>query len=165
MPSANRPDLPLPWVRRIFQKLSLVYGRDFLSRWEGQELDDVMADWAHELAGFADQPEAIGYALQHLPPEKPPTVLQFRGMCNQRPEKAPLALPAPESKPAPELIERVNAVIGGGRRSVDPKEWAWTLRDLELKHGGELPNGTRMTGAQRQMWRTALADLQQTEEA
>lgn len=148
-PSADRPDLPLKWVERIFQKLSLVYGRDFLSRWEGQELPSVMADWAHELAGFADQPEAIAYALQHLPPEKPPTVLQFRALCNLRPDKALPALPAPESKPAPEVMARV-ATIRDAQRDDGPKAWAWALKERESR-------GKGLTRAQREMWRTALA--------
>jgi hypothetical protein len=149
-PSADRPDLPLKWVERIFQKLSLVYGREFLSRWEGQELPSVMADWSRELSGFADQPDAIAYGLQHLPPEKPPTVLQFRALCNLRPDKALPALPAPESKPAPEVMARV-ATILDTRRVNDHKAWAWKLRERESR-------GPGLTRAQRGMWRKALAD-------
>jgi hypothetical protein len=147
----SRPDLPISWVKRIFQKLSLVYGRDFLGRWEGQEIDGVMADWAHELAGFATQPEAIAHALQHLPADKPPTVLQFRSLCNASPVSAPLALPAPESKPAPEVVAKANEIIAS-RKSIDPKAWAWKLREREAQ-------GPGLTRAQREMWRTALADV------
>lgn len=104
MPSA---DLPLPWVQKIFQKLNLVYGRDFLSRWEGQELGAVMGDWAHELRGFADKPQAIAYALQHLP-EKPPTVLQFRAICNASPaDDGVLKLTANAYVPTPEQVQRL----------------------------------------------------------
>jgi len=148
-PSADRPDLPLKWVEKIFQKLSLVYGRDFLSRWEGQELPSVMADWSRELAGFADQPDAIAYALQHLPPEKPPTVLQFRALCNLRPDKALPALPAPESKPAPEVMARVDSLVKQPR-DIGNKAWAWALKERESR-------GKGLTRAQREMWRTALA--------
>jgi len=148
-PSANRPDLPTKWVERIFQKLSLVYGREFLSRWEGQELPSVMADWARELAGFADQPDAIAYGLQHLPPEKPPTVLQFRALCNLRPDKALPALPAPESKPSAEVMSRVDSILRAPGVNSD-KAWAWKLREREN-------NGKGLTRAQREMWRTALA--------
>jgi len=91
--------LPDVWVDRIFTKLALVYGRDFLSRWEGLELDDVKADWAHELSGMAVRPERIRYALENLPASKPPTVLDFRNLCMQaRFDELP-ALPAP-SDPA-----------------------------------------------------------------
>lgn len=76
--------LPLPWVEKIFQKLSLVYGRDFLGRWEGIPIEDVKSDWAHELSGYQQSPDAISYALQHLP-NKPPTVLEFRTICQAAP--------------------------------------------------------------------------------
>ena len=87
--------LPDDWVDRIFTKLSLVYGRDFLSRWEGLELDDVKADWAHELSGMAVRPDRIKYALEHLPASKPPTVLEFRAICMQAQFDELPALPAP----------------------------------------------------------------------
>lgn len=156
-PSADRPDLPLKWVEKIFQKLSLVYGRDFLSRWEGQELPSVMADWSRELAGFADQPDAIAYALQHLPPEKPPTVLQFRALCNLRPDKPLPALPAPESKPDPDVLARAES-FRSTQRAIGPKAWAWALKERESR-------GKGLTRAQREMWRTALASELEAEAA
>ena len=76
--------LPLPWVEKIFQKLSLVYGRDFLGRWEGIPIEDVKADWAHELAGYEHSPDSLAYALQHLP-VRAPTVLEFRNICQAAP--------------------------------------------------------------------------------
>ncbi|HQI75543.1 MAG TPA: shikimate kinase [Candidatus Latescibacteria bacterium] len=55
--------LPLSWIDRIFDKLMLVYGRDFTGRWEGLPLSSVKTDWAHELSGFDKHPEAIKHAL------------------------------------------------------------------------------------------------------
>ena len=153
----SRPDLPMPWVRKIFQKLAVVYGRDFLSRWEGQDMEAVMADWAHELAGFANQPEAIAHALTHLPPDKPPTVLQFRGLCNSTREKGPLALPAPETRPTPEMLAKADA-IKTSQQAISPKAWAWALKAREER-------GSGLTRAQREMWRTALADVLTAEAA
>ena len=63
--------LPAAWTDKIFKKMTLAYGRDFLARWEGIDLNDVKSDWSHELAGFADHPEAIAYALANLPPMLP----------------------------------------------------------------------------------------------
>ena len=83
--------LPLPWVDRIFEKLTLVYGQAFLARWRDLDLDAVKADWAHELDGFERHPKAIAHALQALPPEKPPTVLQFRELARRAP--LPLGYP------------------------------------------------------------------------
>lgn len=112
--------LPDAWVDRIFDKLTLVYGHQFLSRWDGLPLDPVKADWAHELRGFAQNPPAIAYALEHLPPAKPPTVLEFRALCSSthapaRPE--PLLVLGNRAKTPQELaaerhierIKRVNA--------------------------------------------------------
>jgi hypothetical protein len=149
--------MPLPdaWVDRLFERLALVYGRDFLSRWEGLDLRDVKADWARELSGWERQPHAIRYALEHLPPDKPPTVLQFRAICNSRPEPELPRLPAPVSKPDPAVMRRVAAILrrekGGQNRS-----WAAMLRDVEINHGGRFPNGALLTPTQREMWRKAL---------
>ena len=117
--------LPASWVEKIFQKLALVYGRDFLSRWEGQNLAEVQADWAHELAGFVNAPHAIKYALENLP-EKPPTVLQFRAVCRLAP--VPTALRLPEPSLTPEQIAanviRLRAVRNEllRRQNVTPEE-------------------------------------------
>lgn len=90
--------IPVEWVDRIFTKLSLAYGREFIGRWEGLSIGDVKTDWAHELAGFENWPEAIAFAFDHLP-ERPPTVQQFRGICMKAPAKQHLALPAPQANP------------------------------------------------------------------
>lgn len=74
--------LPDAWVERIFDKLTLVYGHQFLSRWDGLKLSDVKADWGRELRGFAQSAKAIAYGLENLPPSKPPTVLEFRAICS-----------------------------------------------------------------------------------
>lgn len=74
--------LPMPWIEKIFQKLALTYGRDFIGRWEGIPLEEVKADWAHELSGYQQSPNAIHYALTNLP-LKPPTVYEFRAICQR----------------------------------------------------------------------------------
>lgn len=88
--------LPVEWIDRIFTKLSLTYGRAFMAQYEGLEPAAVKADWAHELAGFQRSPEALRYALQNLPADRPPNVLQFRAMCRRMPPPAVKALPAPQ---------------------------------------------------------------------
>ena len=83
----------------VFTKLSLIYGRDFLGRWEGIDLSDVKGEWAHELSGFEGNPAAIKYALQNLP-NKAPTVLEFRSICQRAPEPMPAALlESPKANP------------------------------------------------------------------
>lgn len=91
--------LPAPWVDKIFLKLTLVYGRDFIARWEGLDLAEVKADWAHELDGFDAWPESIAHALKSLPPGKPPTVLEFRELARKAPRRPLMELPAPQADP------------------------------------------------------------------
>lgn len=98
--------LPTAWVEKIFRKLTLTYGRDFTARWEGLETADVIEDWAEELSGFAQWPEAIGWALQNMPTGKPPTVLEFRAMCFKAPKPDRPQLPEPAANP-----ERVTAEL------------------------------------------------------
>lgn len=134
--------LPLPWVDKIFEKLTLVYGQAFLARWRDLDLDAVKHDWAHELAGFEAHPAAIAHALQALPPDKPPTVLQFRDLAR----KAPLPeLPRLESPPADaarvaaELarLAPLRETVPGG---VDHRAWA---RKIAARHSrGERVNRT-----------------------
>lgn len=98
--------LPSAWVDRIFAKLMLSYGRVFLAQYEGMDIDMVKADWAHELSGFSDKPEAIKYGLENLPPDRPPNVLQFRAICRKVPAPVYKALPSPKADP-----ERVRKLI------------------------------------------------------
>ena len=113
--------LPLPWVDKIFEKLTLVYGQAFLARWRDLDLDAVKHDWAHELSGFEAHPAAIAHALQTLPPDKPPTVLQFREAAR----KAPL----------PELPRLASPQADAGRVAAELARLA-PLRDAKPPAGG-----------------------------
>ena len=143
--------LPLPWVDRIFEKLALVYGQAFLARWRDLDLDAVKADWAHELAGFEQHPQAIAHALQSLPPEKPPTVLQFRELAR----RAPLPeLPRLESPPADAgrvaaELAKLATVRTTAAQAVDHR--AWARRILDRKARGERVNRTVLSMAQQAM--------------
>lgn len=120
--------LPLPWINRIFDKLTLVYGRDFLGRWEGLPIGSVKTDWAHELSGFDRHPEAIKHALQNLPVVKPPTVFEFRNLCVSAPRAAHLELPAPPADPVmvAAIADKIKRMAPSG--TVDHKAWAKTLQ-------------------------------------
>lgn len=122
--------LPSSWTDKIFTKLTLAYGRDFLSRWEGIDLNDVKSDWSHELSGFDAHPEAIAYALANLPP-KPPSVIEFRALARRAPMPEAPRLEAPKADPV-----RVAAEIAkqtGLREALapkhNPKEWAQRIVD------------------------------------
>ena len=134
--------LPAAWIDRIFEKLALIYGREFTNRWEGLPIADVKADWAHELAGFANWPEAIKYGLENMPPDRAPTVLQFRDMCRKAPAKVMLALPEPAADP-----DRVKSEVAKLRNSdptkkQDPKDWA--RRILARHEAGDKLNPTTL---------------------
>ena len=100
----------------IFAKLSLVYGRDFIGRWEGLDIGEVKADWRRELDAVLQHPQAVKYALQNLPPDRPPNVLQFRALCYGRPEPMFVALPRPTPSEADR--QRVREMLGAVRRKI-----------------------------------------------
>lgn len=89
--------LPTPWVDRIFDKLTLTYGQSFLRRWADIDLNAVKSDWAHELAGLQQHPRAIAFALENLPAERPPTVLEFRATARKAPAEDVPRLPEPKA--------------------------------------------------------------------
>lgn len=125
--------LPAAWVNALFDKLTLTYGQQFLRRWQDVDLNAVKSDWSHELAGFANHPEAIAWALQNLNPDSPPTVIQFRAIARRAP-----APDVPRLEPAKADPERVAAEL---RKlapvrektffTADGKQWA---RDLIARH-------------------------------
>ena len=79
--------LPIEWVEKIFKKLTISYGVEFLNRYKGVPLVDVKTDWSEELRGFGG--ESISYALTHLP-DRPPTAQQFKHLCISSPaQEAP----------------------------------------------------------------------------
>lgn len=138
--------LPLPWVDKIFSKLTLVYGRDFIGRWEGLELADVKTDWAHELAGFDNFPEGIAFALQNLPAGKPPTVLEFRAMAYKAPKPALKQIEAPKADPArvaEELRKAVAAVKKPAHNGIDHKAWAKSIVARDAAGGKVRPISLR----------------------
>lgn len=137
--------LPLPWVDKVFSKLTLVYGRDFIGRWEGLELADVKTDWSHELAGFENFPEGIAFALGNLPAGKPPTVLEFRSIAIKAPKPAFKALEAPkadQAKVAEEMRKAVAAVKKPALGGIDHKAWAKVI--LAREKAGEKLNPTSL---------------------
>lgn len=128
--------LPDAWVDKIFHKLTMAYGRDFLGRWEGIPLADVKADWAECLAGFAVNPDAIGYALSNLPDNKPPTAQDFRTIACRAPEASVPRLAAPAVNPTRLASEFAKlAVVRQAPGNDGPK--AWVGRILARAAAGE----------------------------
>ena len=143
--------LPARWVDAIFDRLSVRYGRSFLDRWSGLDMAAVKQDWAVQLAGLQDRPEAIKHALENLPTDFPPTVGQFRDVCSRAPQYAK-ALPAPQADEAVkgDAIVRLQEMFEVGHAH-DPKAWA---RRLKARH----ESGERLNRYQVACYREALGE-------
>lgn len=85
--------LPEKWIERIFARLQGIYGAQFTSKFSrmDQGVDvgmlNAKSTWADELGNFSDKPEAIAYALDHLPTDHAPNALEFRDICRRAPAK------------------------------------------------------------------------------
>lgn len=123
--------MPLAWIDRIFDKLTLTYGQQFLNRWRDIDMNSVKSDWMHELSGFEKFPESISFALQNLP-ESPPTVIQFKTLCRSAPRPDNAALPPP-AKADPVIAKMVcEGLKAKPHETVDHKAWARKiLKDKE----------------------------------
>lgn len=147
--------LPASWVNSIFARLQVRYGAAWLNVWKGVDIDAVKADWAEELAGFVNAPDAIKHALAHLPIDRPPNVSQFVALARSAPEINLPALPAPPADPA--VVAQVLRAVN--RPSALPaRDWAQRLRRRDQQ-------GDRLTQFQRAAWREALNDLPAAEAA
>lgn len=122
------------WVDRIHARILVRYGAAWLRMWEGIDQEAVKADWAEELDGLSA--DSLAYALDHLPPDRPPTVAQFKAIALARVPAAAPALPAPKADPA-----RVAQIVSSIARPAGyrhPKQWARDLLDRQ-KSGERIP--------------------------
>jgi hypothetical protein len=144
--------LPLAWVDKIFDKLSLTYGQQFLNRWRDIDLNKVKSDWMHELSVFSQSPSRISFALSNLP-EYPPSVIEFKNLCRQAPAPDVVALPEPPADPDRLRFElaKLSPVTEQMRtaKKHDPKAWA-------RKIIAEQKAGIRKNPASLQMAKNAL---------
>lgn len=111
--------LPSDWIEAIFTKLSLIYGQQFLRRWQDMDLNAVKADWAHELHGLEAHPKRVEYALQNLPTDHPPTVLEFRAIAWKMPVQEDTLLEMKKHKGVP-MPANIRAEIERLRGTVLP---------------------------------------------
>lgn len=156
--------LPVAWVDRLFERLTLAYGRDFSGRWEGVSVDAVKADWAERLAGYVNAPDALAWALDNLPMTRPPTVLEFAALCARAPVKPVLSLPAPDTVAKPEAVKAALAGLSLNRTPAG-RQWAEKLREREERESRGATGSARLTQFQRDAWREALGHGQESEEA
>jgi hypothetical protein len=137
--------LPVKAVDRLFERLALTYGAAWMRQWEGLDVNDIKALWAHELAGYASRLDAIAWALEHLPP-RCPNIIEFKDLCREAP--APEAPRLPEPKADPERVKAELAKLGDVRTqtvqtsTADHK--AWAKRIMARHEAGERLNPTTL---------------------
>lgn len=121
-------------VDELFRRLTLRYGHKFPAQWPGLEIADVKADWARELAAYADKPWAVEHALALLDLVVPPTAAQFRALC--------CSAPAP-AQPAQPLIKLANRAAEVRRRVLRPvlphtgRDLRWAMEMVRRADAGE----------------------------
>lgn len=141
-------------VERLFDRLSMTYGSEFRNKWNGIPVNEVKSAWAHELSMFADNLNAIGWALQNLP-DRCPNLIEFKSLCKQAPRPTTIALDAP--KAPVEVVDKVLAEIAlkafkapkDENGNVDHKRWAKKLRDRHVK-------GEKLSMIQINFYKSAL---------
>jgi len=138
----------LVWVDEIFAKLTVRYGRDFLGRYEGQDLSVVKADWAEELAGLQGRPDAIKYALDYCG-NKPPNVLEFREVCQRAPTQFRALLEAPRASQG-----AIDKALAAAQMALQKK--GDVLDPIRALRRRELEGDKTLTKFQRDFWRIAL---------
>ena len=148
--------LPDAWISKIFDRFAGRYGSLFLDRWRGCDMANVRETWAEELAGFADQPERIGYALKALADQQfPPTLPEFVAACRRAPAtEKNLALPyRADPERAKAATNRLMAQLSGRADDYDPLLWA--KRPKSQKAMDAVIDGAKRNDSLRQI----LADL------
>ena len=127
--------LPLKAIERLFERLTLTYGRRFMDQWDmlgDEDIGKLKTLWSHELSPYASRLYAIAWALENLPP-KPPNLIEFKTLCHMAPRPPEQALPEPKADPArlaaelAKLADVKKAVKDSG--GYDGKAWAKRLLD------------------------------------
>jgi hypothetical protein len=119
--------LPLKAIDRLFERLSNTYGSEWTSRWNAQDEAKVKTVWAHELAAYGQNLEAIAFALENLPP-RAPNAIEFKQLCRMAPRKENTpAIEHAKADPArvqAEMAKLREVMKAKPASSYDAKEWA-----------------------------------------
>lgn len=142
--------LPIEWVDKLFQKFGLIYGMDIARRYQGIDPMAIKQEWANCLGGFRNRPEAIKFALDHLPSDRCPTMLQFRDLCRQCPPPKVTALPEPKADKVV-VNKEMAKLVKEAFKNDDPKGWA---KRLKARHEA----GEHLSQLQIKAYREALND-------
>jgi len=144
-------------VERLFQRLTATYGSEFVNKWNKVELVDLKTAWAHELAAYANNLNAIAWALENLP-DRCPNLIEFKSLCKHAPRPSVEALGEP--KAPVDVVDRELAKIAAeafkaptdDRGHVDHRRWAKKLKARDEK-------GEMLSPLQRRYYKEALDEL------
>ena len=124
-------------VDEAFARLSTLYGREFASKFEGDDIGAVKAAWAREVAPLPRALDSIAWALRNLP-ERCPNAIQFRNLCKQAPHPHQVAMTSstdPVRGPTPYELDAIRALRDGIVLRRPSRRWATDL--LERAAGGD----------------------------
>ena len=125
--------LPLDWIKRIFTRFNAVYGPALMrGTWGDSMLDEVMLTWAEELKNFHDHPSALKYALENLPKDYPPNLLQFREIAREglKHETKPIGIEEKITNEQMETnIERVADLVKIVKSPSNDRKWIYRLKE------------------------------------
>ena len=146
--------LPIAAIDRLFDRLAMTYGMEFTNKWGTLSSTDVKTHWSHELSMYADNLNAIGWALQNLP-DRCPNLIEFKSLCKQAPRPTTIALDA--AKAPTEVVDKVLAEIAlkafkapkDDNGNVDHKRWAKKLKERHER-------GEKLSMYQIKCYKTAL---------
>lgn len=85
--TGQRNALPDAWIDRLFQRFAAAYGTEkFTALWRTQDMAEVRACWARELAEFTrDELARAVAALPKAHPSWPPSLYEFAALCRPAP--------------------------------------------------------------------------------
>lgn len=139
LPAPRRvlPPIPKDWVQDLFLKIGTRYGNTWANMWDGMDIDLVQDEWAEVLAPYRNIPGAIEHAINHLPTDWPPTMLQFVDLCRRAPRPAERQLPPPKANPAVVKMALAKARSVTLTSDIGP-EWAFRMH-ARIKSGDLIP--------------------------
>lgn len=118
--------LPTNVIERLFGRLQGIYGSRFIHMFStgvdslgiDRGFENAKTVWAEELSGFAENLNAIRYAVQVTEPSRPPTAREFLALCRNAPVSCEQALPY---KQTADDKERARNALAEATKSLKPR--------------------------------------------
>lgn len=141
--------LPSAWIDRLFERFALMYGNQWLGKWQGMDIATVKVAWADDL-GFASA-DQLRRALEHCKGHNPhpPSSPEFVGLCRSFAPAMDTRTLLPDYSKG-EIDPRVRAAIAewlSPDRKRDPKDWAREVLALDAQ--GKYHSLCGLTNARR----------------